>query len=248
MIKKLVHYTPRLFLSIMILLLMPLDSSGANNQSQTFQNRIYQAYITGNISTWEKLLETLPANPTESELYEMAMAHYGYIGYCMGRDEKRRARPYLDRVEDLTDRLLEISPENPKYLALHGALFGFRMGYQPHKVPIIGPKSLKAINSALDHGPNCPEAWVESANKDWYLPAAFGGSKERAIEHYLKAIELMEQNLADYQGYWYYLNTHMILAEWYNSRNQAFLAKEVYRKLLAMEPNFQWATEKLQEK
>lgn len=231
-------------LPLLLLLVLPGYSLESVNQAHTLRDKIYQAYIAGNMPAWETLLRGAPANPPELELYEIAMAHYGFIGYCLGLGEKARARPYLDRVEGLTLRLLAMDPDNPRYLALQGALYGFRMGYQPQKIMVIGPKSLKAINLALEKGPDCPEAWVESGNKDWHMPAAFGGSKERAISGYEKAIRLMEADPNRNPKDWYYLNCHMILADWYASRNLTFLAQEIYRKLLTIEPAFQWAAEK----
>ncbi|MFO7616414.1 MAG: hypothetical protein R6V75_04115 [Bacteroidales bacterium] len=245
MIKHLARLYVKTALPLVVLLTAPFAVQGSGFQINSLSERIYRAYITGDMHTWEALLRELPANSPEPELYEMAMAHYGFIGYCLGREEKSRARPYLDRVEEMTRLLLIINPDNPRYLALQGALYGFRMGYQPQKIMVIGPKSLKVINLALEMGPDSPEAWIESGNKDWHMPAAFGGSKERAISSYEKAIRLMEADPAFNRKDWYYLNIQMILAEWYASRNLTFLAQEIYRKLLSIEPAFQWAGEKI---
>jgi len=217
--------------------------------AQDFNDAIYSSYISGDMTSWEQALKGVK-NPDKLDnpaLYDVAMAHYGFIGYCLGRDEKSRARPYLDKAEELTILLLARSPNDPRFLALRGALYGFRMGYQPQKIMILGPKAQKIITKATESGPDSPQAWIEAGNKDWHMPAAFGGSRERAIQEYKKAIQLMEKDPAFIKNNWYYLNVHMILAGWYESRNSTFFAHELYRKILLIEPRFNWAREKLEE-
>jgi tetratricopeptide (TPR) repeat protein len=201
------------------------------------------------MGTWEKALKAIgdPDKLDSKKLYDVALAHYGFIGYCLGRDEKSRARPYLEKAENLAIELLARSPDDPRFLALRGALYGFRMGYQPQKMMVLGPKSMKIIGRAEELGPEIPQVWIESGNKDWHMPAAFGGSRERAIQEYKKAIQLMEKDPAFTKNNWYYLNVHMILASWYESRNMTFFAHEIYRKLLTIEPRFNWAKEKLDQ-
>jgi tetratricopeptide (TPR) repeat protein len=225
------------------LLILSAFSAGG----QDFNQEIYQAYISGNMSRWEGLIRR--PLPTYSQLdpYDYAMACYGFIGYCMGMDDKSAARPYLNRLEKMTDSLLERHPDDPRILALRGALYGFRMNYQPQKIPFIGPKSLSYIQQAIEKGPECPQAWAEAGNKDWYMPALFGGSRERALQEYEKAIGLMEKNPGSIRGSWYYLNINMILAGWYAQQSRTFAANEIYRKLLAMEPDFNWARQELKD-
>lgn len=213
---------------------------------QNLREVFYRAYITGDMVLWEKLLtETDLLSMTPAIRYEFAMAHYGFIGYCLGRDQKQKARPFLDKVELLAEELLMDSPGDPRYLALRGALYGFRINYQPQKSPIIGPRALKKVNQALEAGPECPQAWIEAGNKDWWMPEIFGGSRVRAISEYEKAIRLMEQDPPSLQKNWYYLNMNMILAAWYEERGRTFAAREIYRKLIEFEPDFTWALEKL---
>jgi len=214
--------------------------------AQSFNQKLYQSYISGDMDTWEKLLKTDQQNwASTEEQFEFAMAHYGFIGYCLGRDQKSRARPYLDRVEKITEDLLVKVPNDARFLALRGALYGFRISYQPQKAMFIGPKALKFVNLAIDKNQDCPQAWIESGNKDWFMPEIFGGSKTQAMANYEKAIKIMEKNPAYIRENWYYLNVHIILGDWYGQRGRSFASREVYRKLLGIEPEFGWAKEKL---
>ena len=214
--------------------------------AQSFEQKIYRYYISGDINSWQKELEVPnPESLGQEDLYNLALAHYGFIGYCLGRDEKQRARPYLDRVEGYAEILLSRNPDEPKYVALRGALFGFRLIYQPQKMMTIGPKSLKYINRAMELDPECPQALVENANTDWFMPAMFGGSRDKAVEGYKKAISNLEKDPASLKDSWYYLNLHIALAGWYEERNMTFMAREMYRKAIQVDPAFSWAREKL---
>lgn len=216
---------------------------------QSFNDKIYQAYITGDMNGWEKTLkENNPDELKPADLYDFAMAHYGFIGYCLGRDQKQRARPYLDKVELMADKLADLYPEQAEYIALRGALYGFQMSYQPHKSMFIGPKAQKKVNLALEKDPECPQALIEKGNMNYWMPGIFGGSKTKALADYEKAIRLMENNPSLIRNNWYYLNIQMILASWSEESGRTFAAREIYRKLIQLEPRFSWAREKLEKK
>lgn len=228
------------------ILFLTLISFFVNLNSQPYRKAIYQAYISDQMDLWEKSLQDqLSASLEIEKSYDLAMDCYGFIGYCIWKDQKERGRPYLDHAEQLAGTLLKKNPEDPRYVALRGALYGFRIGYQPQKVMIIGPKALKTVNRAVNLGPECPQAWIEAGNKDWWMPAIFGGSRVRAVEEYEKAILMMEKDTSFIKNNWYYLNVHMILAGCCKELNMTFRSREIYRKLLNMEPRFNWAREML---
>ncbi len=231
-------------LSLLMVTLSLLLAALPVQAQSTFRSQIYTAYIGGDMNAWERALKSMPAKVADNEaLYEYALAHYGFIGYCLGIDQKDRARSVQDKTEELAGELLNREPGDPRFHALRGAVYGFQMGFQKHLIPVVGPKSLKAINRALEISPSSPEALIESGNKDWYMPHVFGGSKERAIRDYEKAIRLMDRDLDFQKENWYYLNVHMILAGWYNERGLTSRARGIYQKLLRIEPRFQWAQE-----
>lgn len=226
----------------MFLLLVPFGQLGA----QGMKEDLYRYYVANDWDSWEKLIaggqwNTLPA----SDQYEFAMAHYGFIAWCLGHDQKVRAKPYLEKAELMTDDLLKRSPGDARFLALRGALFGFRLLYEPHKIMSIGPKSLKNINEAIEKDPDCAPAWIELGNMDWSTPGFLGGSKLEALAEYEKAIKLMEKNPEFIRHSWYYLNVNMILANWYQTRGRTFASHEVYRKVLQIEPEFSRAKQEL---
>lgn len=229
-----------LYLSLLFLL------SGSSGLAQTFRDQLYQYYISGQMNAWESLMNQKARQiHSEQDRYELALAYYGYIGYCLGSEQKDKARQYIEWGEKLADQLLEVRPGQPEYLALRGAYYGFRMGFQPQKIMSLGPKSLRLVNQAVEAGPDNPYALIEEANKDWWMPEIFGGSKDRALKGYERAVSQFEKDPESAKNNWYYLNIQMILADWYIERGMAARSTYLYKKLLRFEPDFEWAKEKL---
>ncbi|OFY50098.1 MAG: hypothetical protein A2X22_13025 [Bacteroidetes bacterium GWF2_49_14] len=214
--------------------------------AQSFNDQIYQSYITGDMDRWERLLKENDGKMYKPEgRYNYALACYGFIGYMIGEDEKPRSRPYLNRAEVIVDGLLMENPDVPKYMALRCALYGFRAEYQPGKIPSLLPKGMKLMSEAEKSGANSPQVWLEMGNRDWFLPVALGGSDLNAIEEYKKAIGMMEALPGFTRNNWYYLKAYKILIGWYEKLNFRFQATETCRKLLTIEPDFVWARREL---
>lgn len=213
-------------------------------QAQTFEQIIYQAYVRGDMDAWENEIQKQSRlNNTDYQSYQLAMACYGFIGYCVGSDQKKRAEPFLEQGEAICEKLIENHPQKAEYLALRGAFYGLRLSFQPHKAMSLGPKSLKTLKQALEMAPESPYTLVEYANMDWWMPAVFGGSKDRALEGYEKAIQNLEKNPEQLKNNWFYLNIHMILARWYKEKGQVAKGNYLVKKVLQREPEFQWARE-----
>ena len=232
-----------ILISYLIFLILPAYPGIAQN---SFRSEIYSSYISGDMDRWERSMKGAadPGRNAEA-LYEYALAHYGFIGFCMAKDDKGKARDYLEKTRVLSARLIELRPADPRFVALEGALYGFQMAFKPHLMPVIGPKSLKTVNLALELGPAIPQALIESGNKDWFMPAVFGGSKERAMKQYEAAISIMGKDEYFTRENWYFLNSQMILAGWYEEMGLNNRARGMYLKIIGIEPEFEWVREKL---
>jgi len=185
-----------------------------------------------------------PTNDSNKE-YEYLIAYCGFIGYCAEADKKAVGKKYLIRAMTLTDGLLERHPDDPRFLALKGSLYGLKMGFTNRLAPILGPKAEKNINRALEIDPGTPQALVEMGNKFWNMPKLMGGSHSKAIAEYEKAIRLMDNDEEFRRENWYYLNVMVTLAKWYEEEGRISQTKRICRKLLEIEPDFRWPQEKL---
>jgi tetratricopeptide (TPR) repeat protein len=99
--------------------------------------------------------------------------------------------------------------------AYKAAFIGFKIGISPYKAPFIGPESLKFAQMSVKLDSTNALGYIQLGNISFYSPVVFGGSKTTALNHYLKALELMEKNPARIVENWNYLNLYVTLINTY---------------------------------
>jgi tetratricopeptide (TPR) repeat protein len=125
------------------------------------------------------------------------------------------------------------------------AFYGYRIGLNSFKAPFYGPKSSKCANNAIAINKNNPFGYIQYANIQFYMPSTFGGSKQEAIEYYVKAEKLMELDKKKITGDWNYLNLLTIIANANIELGQLEKAKYYFEKILQIEPNYAWVKNNL---
>jgi tetratricopeptide (TPR) repeat protein len=80
------------------------------------------------------------------------------------------------------------------------------------------------------------------------MPSAFGGSKKRALEYYLKAWELIEKNPESLSGDWNYMNLLITIGQTYASLEDYSSARKIYQNILELEPGFIYVKDDLYPK
>lgn len=236
---------------IAILFLLPVCISPAQNphdKQREFQDRIYNAFITGQIQPWERTLTEMERwyrqHPGPAMLYDLLLARYGYIAMALGEENNQEARTHLDKAEAELEELFRYTTYQSQANALQGAFLGFRISLRPITAVRLGPRSYRAIDSALELNPNNPTAWMEKGNSRFYTPSTFGGSKQEAMESYRKAVALFEENLTPNHR-WLYLNSLVGLAKSYQFLDQHWMAVATLESALRYEPNFKWVKDEL---
>lgn len=178
-------------------------------------------------------------------LLELLNYQYGYIAWCVGKDRDAEAEQYL-LVAEKNLSLLESRKFGMAYIrAYQSAFFGFRIGMQVFRAPFMGPKSIAAAENAIAIDPNNPMGYIQLGHAQYYMPKAFGGSKERALEHYLRAERLMAQYARETTLNWNYLNLLTIIALAYEQEADLVNARQYYEKILKTEPDYQWVRDEL---
>jgi tetratricopeptide (TPR) repeat protein len=216
---------------------------------QEFNETVYRAYVSDNTQLWEEMLNKGAGSfsfENEDEIYKLSLAYYGLIGNYIGVEKEDEAKKLLSFVEPIVDKMLDRNSKSSRFNALRGALYGFEINLNGYKAMFLGPKSMKHINAAVEIDPENPQAWVEKGNMLYYMPDVVGGDKQKGIESYQKAIELFEKQ-NNLKNCWLYLNTIVVLGQWYFETNAPQKSMECYQKALAIEPDFKWV-EKLIEK
>jgi tetratricopeptide (TPR) repeat protein len=217
-----------------LLLLLPLQAD------KGYRSDVYSAYINDQMGLWEKTLEVMSSVPVKSDdfLLEIVNYQYGYIGHCLESGKKAEARRYLDLVTSNIE-ILEKHNYRPGITnAYNAAIYGFRISLNPLSAPFNGPKSLEFIRSAMKLDSEDYFCYIQYGNIKNNMPPAFGGSKQEALEFYIKARNLMEIDPESIKEDWNYMNLLIQIAKTYNDIKDYKSAKSVYENILKLEPGF----------
>ncbi len=215
-----------------------------NLSTAQVKESIYRAYISGNMEQWKASMDAFQPR-SKADLLELVNYQYGYIGYCIERDDRKEAQSYLMACEKLLQKLEQEAYHLATINAYKSAIIGFKIGLQPLKAPIIGPESLRYAEKALDIERSNALAHEQLGNIAFYTPRLFGGSKEQALAHYSQALALMEQNESNLNLNWNYLNLLASLILNYEALEQYTMAQKFCLKALQIEPEFEWVQEQL---
>lgn len=205
---------------------------------------IYRSYIYNDMATWKKTIDAMHAEPNKNNERELELLNYeyGYIGWSIGSKKNGEARIYLERGLERIKRLRKNNYRVAVLDAYESAFLGFQIGLANLKAPRLGPRSLDFAKKSVEQDENNALGYIQLGNIDFFMPPIFGGSKDRAIENYLRAEQLME---ADGKGDWNYLALLVQLAEAFEVTGKIDKAGAFYVKALFSEPNFSWVKDEL---
>lgn len=213
--------------------------------AQTSQEKIYKAYVFDDMASWKNTIDAMhteSAKPLEREL-ELLNYEYGYIGWCIGNNLKAEARVYLQRGES---RILKLKQNGYKLALLHAyqsAFYGYEIGLNKLKAPFFGRKSINEAKKSVEIDNNNYLGYIQLGNIEFYMPTAFGGSKKKSLEYYLKAEELMQKG--NTQNNWNYLSLITQIAQLYEALADDDKAELYYKKALKIAPEFSWVKDEL---
>ncbi len=228
------------FLSFVFVFLM--SSLAAQNNAS-----IYQAYVSGNMNKWKAIMDLIVKQSNKSNKANMDLLNYqyGYVAYCISNDKDAEAEKYMEKANKIIDKLEKAEYELPLIYAYKAAFIGFEIGISPYKAPFIGSKSLKFAEKSTKSAPNNYFGYVQLGNIAYHKPAMFGGSKDEALKHYMKALKLIEKDKSSLKNNWNYLNLLVCIIDTYKSQEKYKSAKQYCVKALAVEPKFEWVKDKL---
>lgn len=124
--------------------------------------------------------------------YNHAYANYRLSIMSGLSGQKEQAVQALDTAQATLEQLTTTQPAADS-LALLSSVYGMQIGNNPLKGAFYGTKAGKAIAQASQLEPTNPRVVLVKAISAYNTPAAFGGSKQGAIELSSKAIELFGQ-------------------------------------------------------
>lgn len=222
---------------------------GSSENPSSYACRFYESYISGEMDPWPGWIDEMEREFARSQepavLYDILIAHYGYVAWLIGIDRHERAKEYLDNGRDHLEELERYSGYRSIAESMRGAFLAYEIGMNRSKAVWLGPRSMKHINRAVELDAQNPIAWMEKGNAEYHMPRIFGGSYTKAAEYYRKAIGLFESNGSDLQCNWRYLNALAWLAQSYDKAGEEQRAQATYQKILDAEPDFEWVRDEL---
>jgi len=216
------------------------------NAQTSCHSKLYDAYVHGKMDKWYtnmKAFELTLKTDKEKHNLQLLNYYYGYAGWLVSEDNDD-AEDYIDISIEILNKILSKEPNNATAHALMGAFIAFEFGLNPLKIIYLGRTSMEHIDKALEINPNNIQGLIEKGNALFYMPATFGGDKQKAINLYKKAISNIEnQNLVNEN--WLYLNLLTTLSLAYEEIGDLQAAKLNYEKILKIEPEYMWVKDEL---
>ncbi|MGQ8338847.1 hypothetical protein ACUNWD_19980 [Sunxiuqinia sp. A32] len=176
----------------LFILLLGTNLFGNGNSWESYDCKLLQSYIEGDLSEWPVWIQEIERNENGDLKWELIKhkAQYGLIGYYFGTRQKDKARNLLQQADDQLNENLEEYPNSPKLHSFKAAFYAFKIGLAIYKAPILGPKMASSIQQAFDIDENEPMGWLEMGNSLYNRPALFGGDKLEALECFKKSLQL----------------------------------------------------------
>jgi tetratricopeptide (TPR) repeat protein len=217
--------------------------------AQVFKTEIYNAYIAADMGSWKNVIDNMEGNnqKTPDFLLNLINYEYGYIGWCLGTNNKDEAEKYLELAEENLETLAnQTSKFNAEIYAYRAAFLGYKIGLKNLLAPFLGPKSMKNAEIALEADPNNFNANLELGNIWSNMPEMFGGSNEKALKYYKKALKIMENkgNEAMIKN-WMHLNLLATIGKIEVELGNIESGRNYFETALKIEPEFLWVKNEL---
>ncbi len=229
------------YIFVVVFIFFSLVVVGQNNKT------IYHAYVNGDMESWKCAIDSLEAreSKTNKEALELINYQYGYIAWCISKEKSREAKRYIKNSEKHIE-ILERQNYNISLLYAYKAAFiGFEIGLATYKAPFIGPQSIVYANKSVEADSQNPLAYAQLGNISFYTPKIFGGSKTEAMQHYAKALKIMQADSENTKYNWNYLNLLATIIQAYMELEQYNMAEKYCLITLNIEPEFNWVKNEL---
>ena len=180
-----------------------------------------------------KLADYARQHPNDAEAhFGAARAHLALLNLYVLRDQKDPARQEMDVALKFINRSIELDAERPEAFALRAQLYGWKVALTNVLArPFVGISYGSKIDDDLDRArrldPQNTSLHLSMGMKDYYRPAAAGGSLDRAVHCFRQAIELDKDN----PDAWLWLGLAL------KAQKKLPEAKAAFEKVLKLDPD-----------
>ena len=211
---------------------------------------VYDSYVDKEMTIWKSVIDSLQVEKELGKLsvdqkWELLNYQYGYVAWAISKKKtmKHEAEAYLDVAKENLSELVEVNGKTSLSNAYNAAFVAYEIGITPIKAPFIGLKCMKYGETALKQDSLNHFALIQYGNIMNYMPAAFGGSKDKALLYYKKAKEVMREDDSLYRENWLYMNLILTIADIYKNKKDYESTKQYYLEALELEPGYKFVEE-----
>lgn len=204
---------------------------------------LFQAYLRGDMDTWGTFLAETDKRVdwTVDELAEILTYEYGYLAWSI--DEKRieESKHRLQQFEDRIEVLAQAGYDPSMVAVYRSSVSAYQLSLYKKKVIQTMKNAMYYSDKAVELGPDNPIALTLQGNVRFYTPAMFGGSKEEALQLFLRSEELMRTN--GQMTVWNYPALLLCIAQAYEKTDGKKRAVAYCEEVLQRYPDFAYLRE-----
>jgi len=207
---------------------------------QFSDEQLYKAYMQGDLSQWGQYIDAQNwSQLSHSERKRLINYEYGYIPVLADQQRMNEAARYLQQYnQHLSAEQSYLSQAD--FLAYSAAAHAYAYLLDKGKIMSEGLQSFKVSKQAVEADPNNVIALTLKGNVDFYAPRLFGGNKQKAMEMFLQAEQMMLQDTA-YRYLWNLPAMQLAIAQCYDYQGNTDAAIQQVYKLLRSHPHFSYA-------
>jgi len=209
---------------------------------QFSNEQLYQAYMQSDLKTWGEYIDSQNWDQlSHSERHRLINYEYGYIPFLADLQRMDEAAQHLERYcQHLSDEQPYLSPAD--YTAYLSASHAYAYLIDKGKIFSDGMQSFKLAKQAVELDPHNVIALSLKGNVNFYAPKLFGGNKQKAMEMFLEAEQIMEQD-PEWEYLWNYPAMQLCIAQCYEKLGELDAALRYANKTLQRHPHFKYLKE-----
>ncbi|NBC86969.1 MAG: tetratricopeptide repeat protein [Bacteroidetes bacterium] len=197
------------------------------------------------VSLFSRVATGSPSRSAYGHYY--AAFAYTRIVNIVGNKDEEQALDYLDAAIEHLKKAIEQDAEFADAYALLASAYGRKMGMKPRLGMFLGPESSKLMKKAKSIEPNNPRTVFIQATSDFFTPETWGGSTEKAVDGFERAIELFEQETVTdpIEPSWGHSDAHAWLGYAHMKEGRYEEAESQFERALSINPDYGWVTDVL---
>lgn len=186
---------------------------------------------------FERILSADPQN--KEALYYIALAESRLVTIAAVKDDDGLYDKYVDLAEASGEKAKSLKAYEDEGCVVLANTLMMEIAKNSLKGAFLSGKINDLLEEALERNPSNPRAYIIKGAMKLNTPSFFGGSVEKAIENFNKAVKLFEDGKGNNNGVeWGHAEALSWLGQALTRNEQYKEAAEVYNKALAVRPDY----------